>query len=58
MEAVARGEDVDTGAVVTLLVGFLDELRQAATMADVAIAAGIAHQDLIGLVGGLLDLAS
>ena len=37
--------------LISLLVATFDELRQARTIADVAIIAGIAHQELLDLLG-------
>lgn len=41
-----------TGELVALLAQTFDDLRQVKTIAEVAIVAGIAHQELLGLLGG------
>lgn len=49
---------VDTGnaeAVCSVLVALLEDLSHARTIADVAIAAGVARQELFDLAGEPLD---
>lgn len=40
-----------------IMVSFLEEARRAPTISDINIAAGVAHQQLVDLLGGKVDCA-